>query len=48
MLTRLKARNFKLFEEIDLELGRQVVLVGPNNAGKTTALQTLALRGIGL
>ena len=48
MLTRLKLRNFKLFEEIDLELGRQVVLIGPNNAGKTTALQALALWDIGL
>ncbi len=48
MLTRLKARNFKLFEEIDLELGRQVVLIGPNNSGKTTALQALALWDIGL
>ena len=48
MLTRLKLRNFKLFEEIDLKLGRQVVLIGPNNAGKTTALQALALWDIGL
>ena len=47
MLTRLSVRNFKLFDEIDVELGRQVVLIGPNNAGKTTALQALALWDIG-
>ena len=47
MLTRLRIRNFKLFEEVDLELGQQVVFIGPNNAGKTTALQALALWDIG-
>lgn len=47
MLTRLRIRNFKLFEEIDLDLGQQVVFVGPNNAGKTSALQALALWDLG-
>ena len=43
MLTRLAIRNFKLFDKVELELGDRVVLIGPNNAGKTTALQALAL-----
>lgn len=43
MITRLSVRNFKLFDEIDLELGDRVVLIGPNNAGKTSALQALGL-----
>lgn len=47
MLTRLTIRNFKLFDDIDLELGDRVVLIGPNNAGKTTALQALTLWDIG-
>ena len=47
MLTRLKVRNFKLFEEIDIELDQHVVFVGPNNSGKTTALQALALWEVG-
>ena len=48
MLTRLVVRNFKQFESVDIELGNPVVFVGPNNSGKTTALQALALWDIGL
>jgi hypothetical protein len=48
MLTRLRIRNLKRFVEADLELGQSVVLIGPNNSGKTTALQALALWDIGL
>lgn len=47
MLTRLIIRNFKLFDEVEIELGDRVVLVGPNNSGKTSALQALALWDIG-
>jgi ABC-type taurine transport system ATPase subunit len=48
MLTRLIVRNFKRFANIDIELGNPVVLIGPNNSGKTTALQALSLWDIGL
>ncbi len=48
MLTRLQIRNFKRFPNADIELGQAVVLIGPNNSGKTTALQALALWEIGL
>ena len=48
MLTRLRARNFKRFDSLDIELGQSVVLIGPNNSGKTSALQALALWEIGL
>lgn len=47
MLTRLTIRNFKLFEEAVIELGENVVFIGPNNSGKTTALQGLALWSVG-
>ena len=43
MLTRLIVRNFKQFEEIDIELGNPVIFIGPNNSGKSSALQALAL-----
>ena len=48
MLTRLRVRNFKRFAEADIELGKSVVLIGPNNSGKTTALQALALWDVGV
>ncbi|MBM3189451.1 MAG: AAA family ATPase [Chloroflexi bacterium] len=48
MLTRLTIRNFKRFANVDIELGSPVVLVGPNNSGKTAALQALALWDVGV
>ena len=47
MITKLTMRNFKRFKEAVVDLGDNVVLIGPNNAGKTTALQALALWDIG-
>lgn len=48
MLTLIEIRNFKRFRNVKVELGKNVVFVGPNNSGKTTALQALALWDIGL
>ena len=48
MLTKLVCRNFKCFGEIEVELGNPVVFIGPNNSGKTAALQALALWEIGI
>lgn len=48
MLTRIQIRNFKRLENVDFDLGKSVVLIGPNNSGKTTALQAIALWDIGL
>jgi ABC-type branched-subunit amino acid transport system ATPase component len=48
MLTKLIVRNFKRFEEVEIELGNAVVFIGPNNSGKTAALQALALWEVGV
>ncbi|WP_301103384.1 ATP-binding protein [Propionivibrio sp.] len=48
MLTKLTIKNFKRFEDAEVDLGKSVVLIGPNNSGKTTALQALALWELGL
>jgi len=48
VLTKLTIRNFKQFEEVDIDLGDTVVLIGPNNSGKTSALQALSLWELGL
>ena len=48
MLTKLTMKNFKRFEKAEVDFGKSVVLIGPNNSGKTTALQALALWELGL
>ncbi len=48
MLTRLVIRNFKRFDDVEIELGNPVVFIGPNDSGKTTALQALALWDVGV
>ncbi len=48
MLTRLQIRRFKVFSDADIELGPVTVLCGPNNSGKTAALQAIALWQLGL
>jgi hypothetical protein len=48
LLTKVTIRNFKRFEDVTIELGNPVVFIGPNNSGKTTALQALALWDLGL
>lgn len=42
MIERVEIRNLKRFKELDCELGEHVVIVGPNNCGKTTLLQAIA------
>ena len=48
MLTKLVVRNFKRFGEVEIDLGNPVVFIGPNNSGKTSAMQALALWDVGL
>lgn len=48
MLTKLTVRNFKRFGAVGIELANPVVFIGPNNSGKTSALQALALWAVGV
>lgn len=48
MLTKITIKNFKCFDKVEVDLASPVVFIGPNNSGKTTALQALALWEIGI
>ena len=48
MLTRLVLKNFKMFTDAEIDLADRVVFIGPNNSGKTTALQAIALWDVGV
>lgn len=43
MITRFTISNFKRLTDVEIELGNAAVFIGPNNSGKTSALQALAL-----
>ena len=42
MIRTVRIRGFKRFGEVEFRLPGHVVLAGPNNTGKTTALQVIA------
>lgn len=49
MITAIKIRNFKVLQDTDwIPVNGNVVFIGPNNSGKTTALQALALWNYGM
>ena len=48
MLSKIIIRNFKKFEHVEVPLGNGIVFVGPNNSGKTSAMEALALWHAGL
>lgn len=48
MITKLTIRNFKRIKEAEIQLDKAVVFIGPNNSGKTSALQALTLWDTGL
>lgn len=47
MITHFRIANFKRLGSVELELGSAAVFIGPNNSGKTTALQAMALWDVG-
>ncbi|HEX7057220.1 MAG TPA: AAA family ATPase, partial [Bacilli bacterium] len=48
MLTSISVNHYKKLKKVEIELGKTTVFIGPNNSGKTTALQALALWEVGL
>ncbi len=42
MIEQLSIKNFKGIKEIDLDFSKLNILVGENNSGKSTILQSLA------
>jgi ABC-type cobalamin/Fe3+-siderophores transport system ATPase subunit len=48
MLTNIKIENFKKLECISFPLSSSVVVIGPNNSGKSTIFQALSLWEIGV
>lgn len=42
-IARLKISGFRGVQDADIKLGQHSVLVGPNNSGKTTVIEALAL-----
>ncbi len=47
-LTKIKIENFKKLESISILLASSVVIIGPNNSGKSTIFQALCLWEIGV
>lgn len=48
MITKVIIQNFKKLERVEFPLSQSVVLIGPNNAGKSTIFQALCLWEIGV
>lgn len=48
MLTYIEIENFKKLEHVSFDLSSSVVIVGPNNSGKSTVFQALCLWEIGV
>ncbi len=48
MLTKIRIKNFRQIQDETIELSNAVVIVGPNNGGKTSALQAISLLGVAI
>jgi ABC-type cobalamin/Fe3+-siderophores transport system ATPase subunit len=48
MITKVSITNFKKLEKVNFATSQSVVIIGPNNSGKTTLFQALCLWEIGL
>lgn len=48
MITKISINNFKRLENISFPISQSVVIIGPNNSGKSTIFQALCLWEIGV
>ncbi|MEO8150090.1 MAG: AAA family ATPase [Bacteroidia bacterium] len=48
MITKITINNFKKLDKISFPLSQSVVIIGPNNSGKSTIFQALCLWEIGV
>jgi predicted ATPase len=48
MITHISIKNFKKLETVSFPLAQSVVIIGPNNSGKSTIFQALCLWEIGV
>jgi AAA15 family ATPase/GTPase len=48
MLTKIIINNFKKLENVEFPLSQSLVIIGPNNSGKSTIFQALCLWEIGV
>ena len=48
MITKIRIKNFRQIKDQTIEFKQAVVVVGPNNGGKTTLLQAIALFAVAL
>jgi ABC-type Mn2+/Zn2+ transport system ATPase subunit len=43
MITKIRIRNFRQIKDQTIDLGQAVVIIGPNNGGKSSLLQAISL-----
>jgi len=48
MITKITINNFKKIETVSIDINSPLVLIGPNNSGKTSILQAITLWDAGL
>lgn len=48
MIKRVKVRHFKQFDDHTFDLSENIILAGPNNSGKSTLLQAIAVWNLAL
>jgi len=48
MISKIRVVNFRQIEDETLEFSQSVVIIGPNNGGKTSLLQAISLLAISI